>query len=394
MDNKSLKYLIISRYMTYLMVFMVSIILLEGSLQDKVYFAIMFLVILVNSSIRSSKLFERPKPFIISLLIEIILIIFLEVWFDSITMIFLYIIVVDIYLELEKRAALFMHLIIIIALGVCLQLNNSTFDIKHLFANLTANVVATGFFAAAAYLIRRTTEMKQEIQVLYEELKVSRDELKEANYKLTEYAERIEDTAILNERNRLAGEIHDNIGHNLTALIMELDICGKLIDRNTEKTKEELAKAAQLARHTLSEVRRSVKAIVKSNGNELTGIKAIEELVEEYKNNTQIVVEFQVSELKYRLSPTVDATLYRIIQEALTNCAKHGQADKINIQLSFSDDKVWLTIKDNGQGCEEVDKGIGLKTMEERVNSLGGSIDFNSGNGFSISTVIPVEVRA
>ncbi|HCQ90566.1 MAG TPA: sensor histidine kinase, partial [Clostridium sp.] len=85
------------------------------------------------------------------------------------------------------------------------------------------------------------------------------------------YSKRVENIAVLNERNRLAGEIHDTIGHSLTALIMELDICDKLIDKDIGKTKTELNKATELARYSLSEVRRSVRAIKPSDSESLAG---------------------------------------------------------------------------------------------------------------------------
>ena len=393
MDNKSLKYLMISRYATYFFVFITSILLMDTNLTSKVSFSILFLILLVNSSIRSSKLWDKINWFVISIFLEIPLIMFMDVKYATLSAVALYIIVVDVYLLLSGKAAICMHFIVVVAMAFCSIYGSGEFNAKMIFMNFTANGVASSFFAASTYLIRRELEIREKMKLLYEELEISRDELKEANEKLTEYSEQIEEIAVVNERNRLAGEIHDNIGHSLTALIMELDICGKLIDKDTAKTKEELGKASQLARHTLSEVRRSVKAIMNSNNNEITGIKAIEELIEEYKSSTKIQVEFQVSTIKYKISPTVEVTLYRIIQEALTNCAKHGQANEIKIKLEFKEDKLWLDIKDNGQGCDDMDKGIGLRTMEERVTSLGGSISFINSNGFHINAIIPVEVR-
>jgi signal transduction histidine kinase len=175
-------------------------------------------------------------------------------------------------------------------------------------------------------------------------------------------------------------------------LIIELDLCGKLIDKDTVKTKVELDKAAQLARHTLAEVRKSVREIMPVIGNGTNGIFAIEELIRDFEKNTKIIVKLKVSEQKYKLSPTVEATLYRTVQEALTNSAKYGQADNIIIQLDYRNSKVELVIKDNGLGCDYITKVIGLKTMEDRINVLGGQISFSTNNGFIIKVVIPVEV--
>ncbi|MDP4089484.1 MAG: sensor histidine kinase [Bacillota bacterium] len=392
MNLKSFKYLVISRYVTYIAVFIMSLTTSGNSLENNVQFSFLFAVVLINSSVRVRRLLDNSLLFTLSILFEIPIIVLMQRGFNTSAMAYLYIIVVEAYLFFEIRKAVLFNVILYAALLIGMLPNSGTIDWADIGMNFFANAVMMLFFAAASYSIKREQMRKQEIQKLYDELKISKEELQDANRKLQDYAEKIEEISVLNERNRLAGEIHDTIGHKLTGLIMELDICGKLISKDIEVTREELAKASQLARDTLSEVRKSVREIMPTNMEGMTGINSIKELIREFEKNSRINVVFTVSEYRYKLTPTVEVTLYRTIQESLTNCAKYGQATKVLINLNFKEGSLMLYIEDNGNGCSEFMKGVGLSTMEERIHSLGGRIEINGEQGFKIDVVIPVEV--
>lgn len=392
MEINNLKYLVISRYITYMAVFIMALAVNRWPIIEVVCFSVLFLIILINSSVRIRSLVNKEKLYTVSILLEIPFVVIMYRMYSSFAGAFFYIVIVDIYLFYELKKALYMNLAVYVGIIIALLPSQGSVDIVDLGVSFLGNAVLMSFFAASSYSIIREQKMKITVQRLYEELKESKEELQDTNRKLQNYAEKIEEMAVLHERNRIAGEIHDSIGHRLTGLIMEIDICGKLIDKDTAKTKEELAKASQLARDTLSEVRKSVREIIPSNMEELTGINAIKELIREFEKNSKIRVELNLSEYRYRLTPTIEVTLYRTIQEALTNCAKYGRADRVHINLDFKESNLWLNIKDNGKGCNDFAKGVGLSTMEERIHSLGGSIEFNCEDCFSINVVIPVEV--
>lgn len=392
MDLKNLFYLLLSRYITYIGVFIASIVIIGKDLNAVAIFSTLFVLILLNSFLRIRKFCDTPHLFMISVLIEIPIILYMQFRFNSIAFVYFFIIAVDVYLMLKLKYALYMSIPILIGIILSLLPFNGTFDIKSFMVSFTINSAIMFFFSGSAYIIKMELQRKTEIQSLYDELKKSRDELEEANMKLTEYTCMVEKVSVLNERNRLAGEIHDTIGHSLTALIMEIDICSKLIDKDTNKTKEELKKASELARNTMAEVRRSVRSIKPSDGTGLVGIKAIEELIRDFQRNTGIIVKLNVSKYRYKLSPVVEVIIYRAIQEALTNCARHGHADTAAVDIDFKETAVELNIKDNGRDTVEFTKGVGLMTMEERIQSVGGKIDFSVSEGFRINAVIPMEV--
>lgn len=392
MDCKNLFYLLLARYVTYIVVFITSIVLMDRNFIAIMIYIFLFILFLVNSSIRIIKLEDKPLIFMASALIEIPIIILMQYKFHSINLIYLYIIVVDVFLMLRLSYALFMSILIFFTIILSSLLDGGYVDLITFLNSFTEDIAIMIFIAGATYIIKMELKGRIEMQCLYEELKKSKDELEEANKKINEYAMKVEDTTILNERNRLAGEIHDTIGHNMTALIMVIDICNKLVDKDIDKTKVELRKVSEIARNTLSEVRRSVRAIKPSSMEKLTGILAVEEMIKDFEKNTRISIEFYISRQQYKLSPTHEVTIYRTIQEALTNCAKYGQTDIVMINLCFQKCGVELMIKDNGKGCRKLIKGIGLNTMEDRIYSLGGNIEISNDNGFTIKAFIPVEV--
>lgn len=384
--------LVFSRYITYGLVFISSIVSMEQDLTGSLLFSLLFIIVLINSSLRINKFMGHNRKFVISVLIEITFIMYMQCAFSYMSFILFYIIAVDAFMNLELSEAIICSLSIYICIMIGYFLVNKNTTIVDAFVNGAINAGVMIFFAGASYMARLESMRSKEVQKLNNELKSSRDELEEANYKLSEYARKIEDITVLNERNRMAGEIHDTIGHSLTALIMEIDICQKLIDKDMEKTRAELKKASDLARNALAEVRKSVRAIKPQNFENSTGIRAIEELIREFQKNTNIFVKFNISRNQYKLSPTVEVTIYRTIQEALTNCAKYGRVDIMTVDLKFMDGRLELVISDNGSGCRELTKGVGLRTMEERVHTLGGNIRFSGRDGFNIHVTIPVEV--
>jgi signal transduction histidine kinase len=391
-NPRSSTLLILSRYLSYIAIFISSILMIDGDLKSILFASFLFVIVLLNSSIRITRLEGRDALFIASILWELPVIIFMQKRFDSLAFIFIYIAVVDVYMELEFSRAVWLSVPMFLSIMYSIIDLSRGIDAANLVGNTAINLAVFVFFAGAAYMIRLELKRKKEIQGLYNELEKSKDELEEANQRLVEYAKKIESVTIVNERNRMAGEIHDTIGHHLTALIMEIDICKKLLDRDVKKAAEELGKASSLARNALSEVRRSVRELKPEDMEKHMGINSIGELVRDFERNTKIIVKLNVSKLQYKLSPTTEVTIYRTIQEALTNCARYGMADIVTISINFVNGRVELCISDNGQGCGELVMGVGLKTMEERIHAIGGDICFSGSGGFMINAVIPVEV--
>ncbi len=222
--------------------------------------------------------------------------------------------------------------------------------------------------------------------------KQSRQALAKANQRLREYAILAEDRAILQERNRIAREIHDSVGHNLTAQSIQLENAQLWLQTAPEKAEHHLQKAQKLGRNTLQEVRQSV-ATLRSHplkGQSLE--EALLKLIQEFEQTTHIQLNSKI-QLRPFLTTDVEITLYRVIQEALTNISKHSQATRVDLYLTESSLEILLKIEDNGLGFypEENTTGFGLEGMRERVTAIGGlfCLDSQPENGCKITVKIP-----
>lgn len=193
------------------------------------------------------------------------------------------------------------------------------------------------------------------------------------------------------ERNRIAREIHDSVGHNLTGLIMNLEFCEKLMDIDTVKVKTQVQACKEIARVCLTEIRRSVQALKPQSVEQLPLIKSIEEVIENSRRVFDLDIRLTVEGSIYKTTPDFNIVIYRAVQEAVTNSVRHGKATRIDIAISYSRRGFSLFIKDNGTGTGKFKMGNGLKGMTERIKEFNGESGFYKNDGFMINISVPVE---
>ena len=239
------------------------------------------------------------------------------------------------------------------------------------------------FVVAIAELAVKEQRAKKEVERLV-------GELKDANDRLREYADQVEELATLKERNRLAREIHDSLGHYLTVVIVQIEAAIALIESDRERSLDGLRKAQGLAQKGLAEVRQSVAALRASPAESSSLIESMRTLFEECRVSG-VSTEFQLVGTPRNLSPSAELALYRAAQEALTNVRKHSQARTAKITLNYATEVVQLRIHDDGIGATEPKRGFGLMGMHERVQSLGGEvrIDTSANRGFTLEVGLP-----
>jgi signal transduction histidine kinase len=217
-------------------------------------------------------------------------------------------------------------------------------------------------------------------------------DLEAANRQLSAYAAQAEELAISKERNRLAREIHDSLGHYLTVINVQLQAALAVLDDDRQQAVTAVETAQQLTQEGLASVRASVSALRESPLGDKPLTEAIAALVQETQN-AGIVVETELIGQPRRLEPATELALYRTVQEGLTNTRKHSRASRIDLTLDYSHpERVLLAIKDNGVGTKSIDSGgFGLLGVRERVQLLGGSVELETrpGHGFSLVAQIP-----
>lgn len=258
--------------------------------------------------------------------------------------------------------------------------------IKNVITSLNTFV----FLIYMIWLVRIQMDEKERILELNNQLNNANNELQEANIQLENYAIESVKMAEMKERNRLAREIHDTLGHALTGIITGIEACTTLMDVAPEATKEQLKAIAEVARQGITDVRRSVNAL-RPDALEKSGLEnALVTLVKEMRSATSAEIEYNFKTSLNCFSDDEEDIIYRIVQECITNSIRHGKANKINIYIDREFNLLSILIKDNGTGCKKIKKGFGLHHMEERLDMLHGSLDYNGTDGFTVEAKIPI----
>ncbi|MEA5514829.1 sensor histidine kinase [Nodularia sp. UHCC 0506] len=221
----------------------------------------------------------------------------------------------------------------------------------------------------------------------------SREKLAIANEKLRQYALKIENQATLEERNRIAREIHDSLGHSLTALNLQLETALKLWQSHPAKAQTFLARAKELGSKSLNDVRHSVSTMRQNPLQDQTLEQAIAILLQDFQRINGISTLCLIH-LEYSLASDVIISIYRIIQETLTNISKYAEASEVKLEITTTKGSFRLTIQDNGKGFDIMQNttGFGLQSMRDRTLALGGEFQINShpGSGCQIIVDIPL----
>ncbi len=218
----------------------------------------------------------------------------------------------------------------------------------------------------------------------------SADELGQLARRLNRMAERVQNLfqtqqqlATLEERNRLARDLHDSIKQQMFVVAMQVGAVRVLIDRDTEKAKSKLAETEQLIRHLQQELTsliHEMRPVALENQDLGTAIKAY---IEQWKDQTWITPHIEIN-YSAPIPSKVEQTLLRIVQEALSNVARHSNATQVTISLTSTEQRAELSLTDNGQGfqIEQMEgRGVGLLSMRERMQELGGSFSLTSSPG-------------
>jgi signal transduction histidine kinase len=218
----------------------------------------------------------------------------------------------------------------------------------------------------------------------------ARAELDEANRKLRDYAAQSEELATARERNRIAREIHDGLGHYLTTIHMQIQAARSILASDRPRAEQTLAKAQQLAQEALGDVRRSVAALRVAPAERQSLPAALAELVDAARAAGLPTVLTVLGDAR-PLDPQEEQALYRTAQEGLTNARKHAQAASATLTLDFSAaSRVRLTVADDGRGANSTEGGFGLIGLRERVELVGGSLVLQSEPGAGLALIVEV----
>jgi len=200
------------------------------------------------------------------------------------------------------------------------------------------------------------------------------------------------------ERNRIAKEMHDGLSQSLFSTSLELDVCRKRIKDNPEDVAQRLDRVQTILVRSLSELRRYIHDLRPLSLNTLGLVGALHQRLTEIGDARGVSVRVYTEGEERALPPGVEAALYRVSQEALTNIAKHADAKHAVVILRFEAAEVHLTIEDDGHGFDladalervEKDESMGLKSMRDRIQTEGGRFSITSSTrGTTLKADIP-----
>lgn len=210
-----------------------------------------------------------------------------------------------------------------------------------------------------------------------------RHELEYTKNRLLQSQDEIEFLTEVKERNRIAREIHDSVGHGIAGVLFHLQAAAKLLDKDQEKSRDMLTESIGKLSETLELTRDTVYNL---ESDVTIGINQIKDLLESYD---YCPVNFNYSGNFNQLSPKYLMLLKNIIRESLTNASKHSHATQIDISLEMNDHFIRYAYSDNGTGGEVKRFGMGLRNMKEQIENVSGTIVVDGSDGFRITCNVP-----
>jgi NarL family two-component system sensor histidine kinase YdfH len=254
-------------------------------------------------------------------------------------------------------------------------------------------IVGLSLAFVVVYVISFTaqTRARERAQELLAELEV-------AHRRLQEYADRVEELTIGQERQRMAQELHDTLAQGVAGLILQLEAADSHLESgNAPRAQETVQRAMSLARTTLGEARRAIQALRPAELEHEGLIDALGREVDEFVASTGIRAAFQVDSATPELPPDAAPGILRIVQESLANVARHSQAEHVRVRLGAREGRLRLSIEDDGAGFEP-DRAAGrpgsygLRGMRERARAIGGELEVRSAPGKGTTIGLELEV--
>ncbi|PET71498.1 hypothetical protein CN514_06760 [Bacillus sp. AFS001701] len=246
------------------------------------------------------------------------------------------------------------------------------------------NVLTYILISIIIYLNIRSRMQRNEMYKLNKQYVVN---LEKAYSQLQEASSTVMQNAILEERNRIARDIHDAVGHSLTSIIVQIQAVQYMIKKDPNRAEQSLKDMLVVARKGLDDIRKSVHSLADDLPHSAIG--TLETLLAHMESSSTIQYSF-----KAEIGDVELEILFRILQESITNVIRHSQATKLDVVLKKEAEVINMTIRDNGdlENAQKINEGFGLKSMRERLEKMNGSLSYSVifPHGFEIVAKIPL----
>ncbi len=262
---------------------------------------------------------------------------------------------------------------------------NTTFDSLGLRLMIIAGTTLGAGLLLAAFTIRRTLNLESELKKRYDEGLRTQQELKELSARLVSAQEE--------ERRAISRELHDEVGQSLSALLMEAGNAAASVPSDSVDVRRHVESIKKLAEASVNVIRNMTLLLRPSMLDDFGLVPALEWQAREVSKRTGLRVHVTAEESAGDLSDDHKTCIYRVVQEALHNCARHAQARSVKVVVKQEPSKILLSVEDDGRGFDARRvRGLGLVGMEERVHHLGGAFEIESrpGTGTRVAVELPL----
>jgi signal transduction histidine kinase len=268
----------------------------------------------------------------------------------------------------------------------------------------TTDLAPLGFFIL---IISQSVNLSLKFTKSFKQVEQMRENLEQMNYTLEEKvrertrdleqsqfeaAAALAEKSLLTERNRIANDLHDILGHMLTTTSVQIEVAKKVVNKDIDLAVTKMDLSQELIRKGLNDIRGTVHKL-KEDSVTLLFIPSLIHLIEMTEKMTDIEIDYRIDEITVELPPSVEKVIYHTLQEGLTNGIRHGECTKFSFQLYLDQDEtLHFYLRDNGKGTHEITYGFGLATMQERIKDHNGEVFITSepGKGFTIQFFIPI----
>lgn len=368
------RYTYILRWFIYLAILIDIVSRNTGNIWGMILYTGLFILVIINDYIRLNHYNKlSAKTYHISIITSILLSSYINILLGGYVNIHLFILLFDIGFVKDKRVVRYLYvfnLFMIIGLPAIYIASLEGISILQI---IRADIV--NFLMVLAYFFFTTSSIFS-----YRALILEKQRVEELNKK-------IEELTISKERSRLAQEIHDNLGHNLVALNMNLDVASKILDQDIDQVRELIDKCQNLSQDSMDSLRRAVYALREESAEGL--LETLEKLAYNIENENKLKINYKIDRQVEEFPLEFKNLIYTSIKEAITNSIKHGKSSEININLNM-EDGIRLEIKDDGKGCGQIIEGNGLGGIKERARKFNGQLICKSeeGQGFELSLFV------
>lgn len=373
-------------YGSYLRIVMLVIVLMVfagiafGNAAGKTFFLLLFLFGVFNDFIRKHFLKKHPL-YLLSFLLSAAIAGVLKYFFSELMDGYLYLLMIEILFREKTKTPVYLLAPHILAFfgGYFFRFRN-----MELLNSLGGGLLSYLLGLCIVLSVREAIIQRDQVNAL-------NTQLSSKNQQLLQYQSQLKELALNAERNRVAQELHDSLGHTLMAIRMNIKVLEKIGHSDPDKEDRIIRSLDEIVQNGISQLRETVFQL--KNEAEKKPLKSsLREMIDQLSANGGAEIDLEYDDRVDECLPEIKDALYKAGKEGITNAVRHGKASKISVSISAKDNAVQMRISDNGCGCDEIKKSYGLQGIEERFAAWDGHISYKSkrGQGFVITAEVPI----